>query len=270
MHMVETMSAAGHWHYEINTGQIIWSEGMYRFFGLEPGTPPLSFEQFLEATVPEDRAAVREAVAKATSCGGEYRLRRRVRIKSGEIRIMQSHAICETAADGSVHTIFGVFNDITEIARAEEQARQNAFHLRHIIDAVNDHAIFMLDAGGNVASWNSGAERLKGYVAEEIMGRHFSCFYTTKQCRDGLPDRLLAAAAAKGSARDEDWRVRRDGSEFWASVSIHPMRGDDGKLLGFAKVTHDLTERKKYEDELKRARESALSRRRQSRTSCPI
>ncbi len=113
---------------------------------------------------------------------------------------------------------------------------------RLLVDAVVDYAIYMLDLDGNVASWNSGAQRIKGYGAEEIIGQHFSKFYTPEDLEIGLPARGLKTAAEEGRFEAEGWRVRRDGTKFWANVVIDAVKDDDGRLIGFAKVTRDLTE----------------------------
>lgn len=112
-----------------------------------------------------------------------------------------------------------------------------------LLEAVQDYAIFMLDPSGRVASWNSGAQRIKGYSTDEIIGKHFSTFYTLQDIEAGKPERELATAIAKGRVEDEGWRVRRDGSRFWANVAISAVHDTSGTLLGFAKVTRDMTER---------------------------
>ena len=124
---------------------------------------------------------------------------------------------------------------------------------RLLVDAVTDYAIYMLDEGGFVASWNAGAQRLKGYTDAEILGRHVSTFYTPDDLRSGLPGRLLATAAREGRSSAEGWRVRKDGTHFWAYVVIDPIRAPSGDLLGYAKVTRDLTERKAAEASLNRS-----------------
>jgi len=124
-----------------------------------------------------------------------------------------------------------------------------------LVGSVVDYAIFVLDVDGKVATWNPGAERLKGYAPSEIVGQHFSTFYTEDDLEAGLPDRELAIAAAEGRFEDEGWRVRKDGSRFWANVVITSLRGEDGQLLGFGKVTRDLTERKRSEDSLRESEE---------------
>jgi PAS domain S-box-containing protein len=128
---------------------------------------------------------------------------------------------------------------------------------RLMVESVVDYSIFMLDAGGRVASWNAGAQRITGWRAEEIIGRHFSCFYPREDIERRKPEWELQLAAADGRFEEEGWRVRKDGSTYWASVAITAVRGDGGALLGYAKVVRDLTERNRVEAELIRARVSA-------------
>ena len=117
-----------------------------------------------------------------------------------------------------------------------------------LVASIEDYAIYVLDPRGNIATWNPGAERIKGYTASEIIGRHFSLFYTPEDQEAGAPERELLAGAA-GRYEMEGWRVRKDGSRFWASVVITPLRDRAGTFLGYAKVTRDLTERRKAEEQ---------------------
>jgi PAS domain S-box-containing protein len=120
--------------------------------------------------------------------------------------------------------------------------------LRFFIENVPDYAIFMLDPEGRVATWNAGAERIKGWAADEIVGQHFSRFYPAEDVARGKPAAELEIASREGSYEDEGWRVRKDGSLFWASVVINAVRSPQGELLGFGKVTRDLTQRRKMEE----------------------
>lgn len=124
---------------------------------------------------------------------------------------------------------------------------------RLLIDRVVDYAIFALDPHGNILTWNAGAERLKGYTADEIVGKHFSIFYPPESLAAGRPAEELEIAQKEGRVEDEGWRVRKDGTRFWANVLITALRDDDGKLLGFAKVTRDLTKRRADEEELRQS-----------------
>src|SRR5690348_3507657 len=113
----------------------------------------------------------------------------------------------------------------------------------------------MLDPNGNVTSWNSGAERIKGFQTEEIVGKHFSTFYTPEDREAGMPQKVLETAAREGKYEGEGWRVRKDGSRFWASVVVDRINDDKGALVGFAKITRDMTERREAELRLRDSRE---------------
>jgi PAS domain S-box-containing protein len=126
---------------------------------------------------------------------------------------------------------------------------------RLLVNSTKDYAIFVLDPSGHVASWNQGAERIKGYKAHEILGRHFSCFYPPEDLRNGKTERELQIATAEGRYEEEGWRVRKDGSRFWANVVITAIKDESGKLRGFSKVTRDVTERKRVEDLLQESEE---------------
>jgi PAS domain S-box-containing protein len=163
--------------------------------------------------------------------------------------------------DGRLLGFGKVTRDLTERQRSEHLLRESEERFRLLVNSVADYAIFSLDPGGMILSWNLGAERLKGYSADEVIGRHFSLFYPSDAVRDHAPERLLGVALAEGRVESEGWRVRKDGSRFWASVIITALHGPDGSHRGFAKVTKDLTERKRNEDALRgvleRERESA-------------
>ena len=126
---------------------------------------------------------------------------------------------------------------------------------RLLVEAVTDYAIYMLDAEGVVTSWNPGAQRIKGYTADEIIGQHFSRFYGDSDRANGLPARALKIAAHAGKFEGEGWRIRKDGSQFWAQVVIDPIKAQDGQVIGYAKITRDLTERREAEAQLRRTQE---------------
>jgi two-component system, chemotaxis family, CheB/CheR fusion protein len=149
-----------------------------------------------------------------------------------------------------------VTRDITERKLAEEKLRESEERFQTLVHSVKDYAIFMLDRRGYIKSWNVGAERIKGYKAEEILGQHFSKFYTEEDIKKQKPEHLLEVAESSERVEDEGWRVRKDGTKFWADVVITALKDTDGEILGFAKVTRDLTDRKRNEDNLKSANEN--------------
>ena len=130
---------------------------------------------------------------------------------------------------------------------AQKALHQSEQLYRLLVEGVKDYAIFLLDPDGRVMTWNAGAERIKGYTAAEIIGRHFSVFYTPEDLRRGAPREALRVAAAKGRYEIENWRMRKDGSRFFADVVINALHDEAGRLVGFSKVTRNLTERQRFE-----------------------
>lgn len=137
------------------------------------------------------------------------------------------------------------------LREANEKLSASEERLQLLVSGVKDYGMFMLDADGRIADWNPGAERLKGWSAEEIVGQHFSLFYSAEEITDGLPERELEIAKSKGQFSGEGWRVRKDGSRFWANVIITPVWGNDGRLAGFSKVTRDTTEHRRIEQAMR-------------------
>ena len=169
-------------------------------------------------------------------------------------------------ASGRVAGYVKITRDVTERKQAEEAVRRSEERYRTLVDSVRDYAIFLLDANGRVRTWNRGAQEIKGYRTQEIVGEHISRFYSQEDRARGYPQQLLARAASEGRIEDEGWRVRKDGTRFWADVIITAIHAADGRLVGFSKVTRDLTERREAEAERVRlqqeARETSESNRR--------
>lgn len=154
-------------------------------------------------------------------------------------------------ADGPAgKVIVSVVRDVSEQRKAQEALQRSEQLFRSVVDGVKDYAIFMLDPQGKVVSWNSGAQEIKGYSAAEIIGENFSRFYTDEDISRGKPQEELRIAFQKGRVEDEGWRIRKDGSRFWANVVITAMRDPTGQLTGFSKVTRDFTDRKRAEEAL--------------------
>jgi len=157
------------------------------------------------------------------------------------------------ASEGPV--VLTVIRDITAQKQAETALRESEQRFRLLVENADDYAIFMLDHEGKISTWNVGAERIKGYRADEIIGQHFSRFYTPEDLLSGKPDMELKTAALQGRFEDEGWRVRKDGSRFWANVIITALRDQSGKLLGFSKITRDFTERRKAQESVRLSEE---------------
>ncbi|MBB3593212.1 PAS domain S-box-containing protein [Rhizobium sp. BK529] len=158
-------------------------------------------------------------------------------------------------ASGELIGFAKIIRDLTERRAAENALKRREEQFRLLVQGVSDYAIYMLDPEGNVTSWNSGAERIKGYRSEEIIGRHFSSFYTDEDRSNGLPQQALATASRDGRFEREGWRVRKDGSRFWAHIVIDVIKDDFGEIIGFAKITRDITEKMETQRALERTRE---------------
>src|ERR1700761_19343 len=171
-----------------------------------------------------------------------------------------AHVVIDPIRDdaGGLLGFAKITRDLTERKAARDALRRTEDQFRMLVQSVADYAIYLLDAKGFVSSWNMGAERIKGYAPAEVIGRHFSLFFTEDDRAKGEPDRALATAARDGRFEIEAWRVRKNGHVFLANVVITPVRDDSGTLIGFAKVTRDMTAAKRAQLELDRAREALL------------
>ncbi len=146
--------------------------------------------------------------------------------------------------DGALIGFAKIVRDITERRRAQDELRASERQFRLLVNGVTDYALYMLDPNGIVTSWNAGAQRIKGYTASEIVGQHFSRFYPAGDRAAGIPARALQTAAAEGRFEAEGWHVRKDGTLFWANTIVDPIVDDSGQLIGYSKITRDITERR--------------------------
>ncbi|MDB5919278.1 MAG: hybrid sensor histidine kinase/response regulator [Massilia sp.] len=158
--------------------------------------------------------------------------------------------------DGTLIGYAKITRDITDRKLAAERLHASEERFRLLVQGVTDYAIYMLSPEGHITNWNAGAKRIKGFEEHEVVSTHFSRFYTQEDAASGLPMRALATAVREGRSESEGWRVRKDGSRFWAHVVIDPITDQAGELLGFAKVTRDITERRQAADDLQRATEA--------------
>jgi PAS domain S-box-containing protein len=237
--------------------EMVWRNRAFEsFWDLAPETPTPRTEAVIH---PDDRDRVKAEYERAWSSAQPLKLEARIRRGDGEWRALRIEGVPRLDDSGGVQGYMGAAFDVTESRlRAQtlaDEAGQMAENFRLLVAAVVDYALFTLSPEGIVVNWNAGARRIKGYAAEEIVGRHFSVFYTEADRVAGAPQAALATAAREGRFEAEAWRVRKDGSLFWANVVIDAIRDDDGKLVGFAKITRDMTERRAAQLELQRARD---------------
>jgi PAS domain S-box-containing protein len=265
--IAQVAGGIGWFEWELATDAWEYTPHVAVLFGFDPETPRPRFADWQPAIFIDDVPKLRSAVEVANE-RGPYYVEFRVTHPDGSVHWIAGKGEITKDATGQARRLAGVYYEISERkalearllafnesleARIADRARQLAattaqleeterrFHL--LIDAVTDYAIFMLDTLGNVVSWNPGAERIKGYSSAEIIGQHFSRFYTEDDRQKGLPQTALATAERTGKYEAEGWRCRKDGTTFMASVVINAIRDPSGRLLGFAKVTRDITEK---------------------------
>jgi PAS domain S-box-containing protein len=229
-----------------------WNAGAHRFKGYV--AQEILGQHFSRFYTEEDRAAGRPERALATALKeGKYEAEG-WRVRKDGTRFW-AHVVLDPIynEEGTLLGFAKVTRDVTERKQAEDKLRESEQRFRLLVQGVTDYAIYMLSPEGMVTNWNSGAERIKGYTHDEIVGSHFSRFYTAEDEAAGVPRRALSTAAATGRFEAEGWRVRKDGTRFWAHVIIDAIHDDDGTLVGFAKITRDLTEKKRIADALEAA-----------------
>lgn len=237
------------------TGKVTsWNAGARRFKGYE--ADEIIGEHFSRFYTPEERDRIPKLALETAEREGRFEAEGwRVRKDGTQF---WANVVIDPIRDpgGKLVGYAKVTRDLTERRAAEEELRRSEERFRLLIQSVTDYAIYMLDPQGKVSSWNAGAERFKGYAADEIIGEHFSRFYSAEDKAAGIPKIALETAEREGRFEAEGWRMRKDGTRFWANVVIDPIRHPDGRLLGFAKITRDLTERKRSQEELERTREA--------------
>lgn len=276
--IAQVAGGIGWFEWDLATNTWEWTPHVAVLFGFDPETSRPSFADWQPAIFIDDVPKLRSAVEQAGEAGPYY-VEFRVTHPDRSLHWIAGKGEVTKDETGRPQRVAGVYFDISERkalearllalnegleARVADRARRLAataaqleeteLRFRHLIDGVTDYAIFMLDPTGSVISWNPGAERIKGYTSEEIVGKHFSRFYTEDDRQQGVPQFALATAQRSGKYEAEGRRVRKDGSTFIANVVINAIRDQQsGRLLGFAKITRDITEKKAIEDRLRQA-----------------
>lgn len=232
-----------------------WNAGAQRFKGYT--REEIIGQHFSIFYTPEDRAGDLPGTALAVACTEGRFEREGWRVRKDGARFW-AHVVIDPirSDDGELLGFAKITRDLTERRLAQEALRRTEEQFRVLVQGVTDYAIYMLDVEGRVVSWNAGAQRIKGYSALEIIGEHFERFYTEDDRAAGLPAQSLENARREGRFEKEGWRVRRDGTPFRAHVVIDALKNDDGELIGFAKVTRDVTERYKAQQELQRTQQA--------------
>jgi PAS domain S-box-containing protein len=244
-----------------------FNRSVFEFSGL--AQDKLINKGWLQMVHPDDRKINFKTWEDSITTGKDFLLEHRFQRYDGEYRWHLSRAKPQSYDDGNIHMWVGSSTDIQEqkIFRdeLENQVRERTVELEELneslrkseqryhlmVEEVQEYAILYLNPDGIVENWNTGAQKIKGYMAEEIIGKNFSNFYTEEDRKSGLPKRLLRKAAKNGKALQEGWRVRKDRTLFWASVVITAIHDEENRVIGFSKVTHDLTAKKESDDALR-------------------
>jgi len=231
-----------------------WNPGAERFKGY--AADEILGAHFSQFYTPEDRDAGRPARAlEIAAAAGRFEAEG-WRLRKDGTRFW-AHVVIDPIRRGEELIGFAkITRDLSERREAEKALRQSEEQFRILVSGVTDYAIYMLDPTGKVVSWNAGAERIKGYTPDEIIGDHFSRFYLPEEAEAGAPASALSIAREAGRFEKEGWRLRKNGTRFWAHVVIDPITDDDGDIVGFAKITRDITERAEAQRELESAREA--------------
>jgi len=234
-----------------------WNPGAQLFKGYE--ADEVIGRHFSTFYTEEDRAAGLPAHALATAAAEGRFEAEGWRVRKDGARFWAHVVIDPVRGEGGALIGFAkITRDVSERRAGDTALRESEQRFRLLVQGVRDYAIYMLDPEGNVTNWNAGAEAIKGYTADEIVGRNFSLFYTPEDRAAGKPRQALQAALRDGRFEGEAQRVRRNGERFWANVVIDPIHDDSGKLLGFAKVTRDITEKRLADEAIRKAREALV------------
>jgi PAS domain S-box-containing protein len=247
-----TAGQMGAWELDLLTGKAWRSLEHDLIFGYDTLQPEWSVDIFLERhAFPEDRDFINQALAQARE-SGVLQLECRTKTPRGDLRWISINGAVTYDHEHKPVRMSGVIQNVTLRKRAEEALRQSERKFRLLVSGVKDYAIFMLDREGHVVSWSPEAERINGYRADEIIGEHFSRFYPKADVENGKPSLELQIASETGRFEEEGLRVRKDGTSFWANVVLSALHDDKGQLCGFGKVSRDITERKRADDDIRR------------------
>ena len=227
-----------------------WNAGAKRIKGYE--ADEVVGRHFSMFYSPEDREAGLPARSLETARNDGKFEAEGWRVRKDGSKFLASVVIDPLYEENELVGFAKITRDITERNQAADALSESERHFRLLVNGVIDYALYMLDPNGVVTNWNAGGQRIKGYRPEEIIGQHFSRFYSSADQAAGRPARALRLALENGRYEEEGWRVRKDGTFFWASVVIDPIRDEENRLLGFAKITRDITERREAQQEMEK------------------
>jgi PAS domain S-box-containing protein len=231
----------GTWDWDLKTNEVFWNDRHFTLFGLKPGRNPIPPDYFFNYVHPQDRERVERTIQKAVLEKNVYDTEFRIVKQDGSEGWMSGYGRVTEEADGATTKMSGVIFDINERKQAEESLRKSEEHLNLILESTKDYAIITYNLEGRVTRWNTGAEMIFGFSEKEAVGQRSHFIFTPEDIAAKEPEKEMADALNKGRAEDERWHIRKDGSRFFASGVMQPLR--DGSMQGFVKICRDQTER---------------------------
>ncbi|MBE2218861.1 MAG: PAS domain S-box protein [Ignavibacteria bacterium] len=244
----QSIARMGNWEWDVRSNDIKWSDEMYRIYEMQPAEFDHTFQGFVSRLHEDSREEVRRNIERTLNEKVPFEFYERIVTPAGKVKILRSQGGVKTDANKEVVKLVGTCLDVTEIREAEERIRENEEWLRLIMSSIRDYAIITMDKDGFIQSWSKGAEQIKGYKEEEILGKHISIFYTKGDVVDDEPSINMGKAVQFGSYEKEGWRVKKDGTLFLADIIFTPLYDEKEALTGFVKVTRDVTEKKRNEE----------------------
>jgi len=256
-HLMEAqrLGNLGSWSWDIVGNRVAWSDQLFEIYGVSPDRFHGTLDEFMSFIHPDDRTQVADSVSKALKSGKSFNHEERIVRPDGGIRHLHSTGEVIRDGNGAAVRMLGICVDVTERKQAEQALRESEQSYRLLLKGARDYAIYMLDTDGRVRNWNDGAQRIKGYEADEIIGRHFRIFLPEEARESDVADQALITAAREGQYEGEIWLVRKDGSRFFASIVMDAIRNEAGELIGFAKLVRDITEQRAAQAALEETRE---------------
>ena len=251
----QRLANLGSWSWDIKRDRVSWSDQLFEIYGIARESFRGTVQEFLSFVHPDDRQQVEDSIDGALRTGKPFRHEERIVRPDGGVRYLQSLGEAIRDETGAPVRMLGVCLDVTDRIKSERALRQSEQSYRLLLRSVRDYAIYMLDPQGRVLSWNEGAARVKGYEPEEVLGYNYELFFTEEDRAAGEPARALELAAREGQYESQGWRVRRDSSRYYVNSVIDAIRTEAGDLVGFAKVTRDITEQREAQVALEKTRE---------------
>ena len=237
----------GVWEWDLASNRLSADSRMHELYQFEYGTASTDISNWMGRVHEGDKARLAAELGAVVNDGVPYDSEFRIRLPDGSVRIIKANGLLSGSAENGTQSLIGVNLDVTTLRQAQSAQRQSEERLRLFVDNVQDYLIIMLDPHGMIISWNVAAQRMMGYTAEETIGQHFSIFNSTESNAVGEPALTLKSAERNGQCREEGIRIRKDGSQFFADVTVTALRDETGALSGFSIVKRDLTDQRRKE-----------------------